>query len=83
MNNFNYLVALEGFLHYNSTKCSVAVLTAFAKNHGCKEEMVDKVVNAVIAEYILSIIAPVMAIQKMVLQMVGGMLPHSIQPARY
>lgn len=58
MNNFNYLVALEVFLHYNSTKCSVAVLTAFAKNHGCKEEMVDKVVNAVIAEYILSIIAP-------------------------
>ena len=37
MNNFNYLVALEGFLHYNSTKCSVAVLTAFAKNHGCKD----------------------------------------------
>lgn len=58
MNNFNYLVALEGFLHYNSTKCSVAVLTSLAKNYGCKEEMVDKVVNAVIAEYILSIIAP-------------------------
>lgn len=58
MNNFNYLVALEGFLHCNSRKCSVAVLTALAKSYGCNEEMVDKVVNAVIAEYILSIIAP-------------------------
>lgn len=42
MNNFNYLVALEGFLHYNSTKCSVAVLTAFAKIMDVKKKWLIK-----------------------------------------
>lgn len=61
MSNTNtsiFFDAVEQFMYMTPCKCSVAVMNNIAKNRGCAEVLVDQVINGVIVDFIMDIIAP-------------------------
>lgn len=61
MNKINsslYFDAVERFMYATPRNCSIAVLNSIAKNHGCAEKLIDQVINGVIVDFIMNIIAP-------------------------
>lgn len=53
-----YFDSVERFMYATPCNCSIAVLNNIAKNHGCAENLVDQVINGVIIDFIMNIIAP-------------------------
>lgn len=61
MNNMNsslYFDAVEQIMYMTPRNCSIAILNDIAKNHGCAENLVDQVINGVIIDFIMNLIAP-------------------------
>ncbi len=57
-NSSLYFDSVERFMYATPCNCSIAVLNNIAKNHGCAENLVDQVINGVIIDFIMNIIAP-------------------------
>lgn len=50
--------AVEQFMYITPCNCSVAVMNKIAKNRGCADILVDQVINGVIVDFVMNIIAP-------------------------
>lgn len=60
MNNTNsslYFDAVERFMYTTSHNCSIAVLNNIAENNGCAENLVDQVINGVVVDFVMNLIA--------------------------